>query len=101
MSTGKTFYRRVSQGLCGKCGKPNSNGHVRCDTCMAVEREYYNGRYQMLVQSHRCSHCGRTMPYNWYYVTCDICQQKHKEARERAKQREREVRDGTVAVNMG
>ena len=80
-----TFKRRVAAGLCGKCGKPNNNGHVRCNDCMAVERDYYNGRYQVLVLTHRCSHYGRQMPTDWYYVTCKECKVKHKEARRNGK----------------
>lgn len=89
-----TFKRRLEAGLCGRCGKPNNNGHVRCDSCMAYEREYYNGRYQILVLTHRCSHCGRQMPQDWYYVTCEKCKKKLSDSMKRYREARRNGKAG-------
>lgn len=31
---------RKQPGNCGRCGKPNTNGHKRCDRCRAYEKQY-------------------------------------------------------------
>ena len=71
-----TARRRVEEGLCVLCGKPNGNGHQRCDVCAKAQREYQLKRYYELLKQHRCSHCGKPMSDNWYYVTCETCKTK-------------------------
>lgn len=80
-----TAMRRTEQGLCIICGKPNNNGQQRCEDCAQALRDYQHKRYYELVAQHRCSHCGRRMPKDWYYITCETCKTKADESRWRKK----------------
>lgn len=70
------YLLRISQGLCGHCGKPNDNGQSDCDKCLKHRRQYQTERYRKLQAQHRCGHCGTQMPKDWYFVLCSECRVK-------------------------
>ena len=91
--------------MCVGCGKPNDNGHVKCDACLAVQREYEQKRYYELAEQHRCVHCSKQMPKDWFYIICDRCRGtvnvRQREYNKRKREERRGTANGTVYASMG
>ena len=82
----KELYReRIANGLCGKCGKPVDNGRSNCEECLANHRVTAIKRYYSNIASHKCGHCGRELPPDYYFVLCDICKERQKSYEKKSK----------------
>ena len=86
------YRRNLAEGKCGHCGRPNSNGHADCDSCLAKRRAYMETRYRQMQAERRCGHCSRPLPESYYFVLCEVCRTKQNE-RLRKRWREKHGQD--------
>lgn len=53
MTPKEKYHARIAQGLCGRCGKPNNNGLVNCDSC----RDYQKKTRELFKKYGVCPVC--------------------------------------------
>lgn len=84
------YKYRIEHGLCGECGKPNSNGKAKCDECLQKANERSKRRRGYLKSIGRCPQCGAKVAPGWVY--CPVCRLKNVEYEENADDETKERR---------
>ncbi len=66
-------------GICTYCRKNEpTNGHVKCDQCIAVKKEQDRRRFEARKGTRKCTNCGRQRRWSGENLKCMVCRKKAK-----------------------
>jgi len=91
------YKRRIEQGLCGGCGKPNKESSSLCNACKEKSKQRAAASREKRKAGGKCIQCGKRKPRPGS-SRCRICLASHREARA---DRTAEFREEGLCVGCG
>lgn len=81
----KQYYDRKESGICVRCGKRKTNGHVQCDICRASQRRMWDRKYKKPRGGDGvCYSCNKEKPIEGKKL-CEHCYGERLKALEKAR----------------